>query len=70
MSRACSGVGVQVITPDASGDAYEPPDASASDPYFKLPLSYWSGPERYYRTLDLPAKAMLLVTLSPQRRRG
>lgn len=55
---------VALLHEDASGEAYEPPDGSARDPYFKLPFAYWSAAERYYRTLDLPAKAMLLVCLS------
>ncbi len=62
--RAGRWADVALLHEEASGDAYEPPDGSAADPYFKLPFVYWSGHERYYRTLDLPAKAMLLVALS------
>lgn len=66
VSRSKSGrwADIELLHEDASGTAYEPPGGVATDPYFKLPFSYWNGPERYYRTLDLPAKAMLLVALS------
>jgi len=37
---------VALLHEDASGDAYEPHDGSAADPYFKLSFSYWSSPKR------------------------
>lgn len=55
---------VGLLHEDGSGAPYESPSGTATDPYFRIPFDYWLGPERHYRTLDLPAKAMLLVTLS------
>lgn len=66
VSRGRSGrlADIKLMQEDASGDPYRPPSGTAEDPYFKIPFDYWLGPQRYYRTLDLPAKAMLLVALS------
>lgn len=64
--RARSGrmADVRLLHEEADGTVYEPPAGTRRDPYFKIPFAYWLSPDRYYRTLDLPAKAMLLVALS------
>lgn len=66
VSRSKSGrlADVAVLHENASGAPYDAPDGTSADPYFKVPFDYWLSSERYYRTLDLPAKAMLLVALS------
>lgn len=63
-SRAGRWADIAVLHEDGSGQPYEPPGGSAAEPYFRLPFAYWTSKERYYRTLDLPAKAMLLIALS------
>ena len=52
---------IYLLDEDGSGDEYTLP-ATAKERYFKLPHAYWT--ERHYETLDLPAKAMLLIALS------
>jgi hypothetical protein len=54
------------ITPlceDGSGRPYDHP-ARTGERYLQLPLAFWTAPEFWCRTLDLPEKAMLLVALS------
>jgi hypothetical protein len=52
---------------DGSGAPYTAPTGRDGDNYFRLPFAYWTDPQAWYRTLSLPAKAMLLVgsTLKP-----
>ncbi|MFB8314668.1 hypothetical protein ACFC5T_40120 [Streptomyces sp. NPDC055961] len=51
---------------DGSGDPYTKPSGnetgSRKDIYIKLPFEYWE--RNYYRTLSMPAKAMLLIVMS------
>lgn len=50
---------------DGSGADYDSPDGkSVAERYLTLPFEYWTADERWYRTLDLPAKVMLLVASS------
>jgi hypothetical protein len=51
---------VTLLREDGSGEKYEHPYAEGN--YFKLPHEYWL--EGHYRTLSLPAKAILLIALS------
>jgi hypothetical protein len=51
---------VTLLQEDGSGEKYEHPFAEGN--YFNLPHKYWT--EEHYRTLSLPAKAMLLIALS------
>lgn len=52
---------------DGSGEPYTAPTGRDGDRYFRLPFAYWTDEQAWYRTLSLPAKAMLLVgsTLKP-----
>ena len=52
---------------DGSGEPYTAPTGRDGDNYFGLPFAYWTDEQAWYRTLSLPAKAMLLVgsTLKP-----
>jgi hypothetical protein len=52
---------VTLLREDGSGHKYERP-VTDGDNWFNLPHEYWL--EQHYRTLSLPAKAMLLVALS------
>ncbi|RPK32105.1 hypothetical protein EES40_36835 [Streptomyces sp. ADI93-02] len=51
---------------DGSGDPYTLPsgdkEGSRKSTYFKVPFAYWE--QRYYRSLSMPAKAMLLILMS------
>lgn len=49
---------------DGSGDEFERPTGHAGDVYLSLPLAYWKAPDAWYARLNLPAKAMLLISLS------
>lgn len=50
---------------DGSGDPYTSPDGKTRPEwYLTLPFAYWTAPERWYRSLDFPAKAMLMVASS------
>ncbi len=53
---------VVALREDGSGLEYTHPGAKPRDPYFNLPFAYWR--EGWYETLELPAKAMLLIALS------
>ena len=66
MSRSKSGrlADVTLLCEDGSGNTYVHP-AKAGDNYFQLPFAYWlNEEEQWCSTLGLPAKAMLLVSLS------
>ena len=54
---------VQLLREDGSGQPYEHPFGSR-EPYFKIPNAYWTDDARWYRTLSLPGRAMLLIALS------
>jgi hypothetical protein len=69
--RKRSGRHADVMLLNESGDGtpYERPSNGAADRYFRLPFAYWvNGPddsnEVWVDTLSLPAKAMLLISLS------
>ncbi|MFJ3833806.1 hypothetical protein ACIPWI_38580 [Streptomyces sp. NPDC090046] len=51
---------------DGSGTPYTAPsgkaDRSRKDVYFKVPFEYWE--QRFYESLSVPAKAMLLIFMS------
>lgn len=66
IERHRSGRLVNITALHESGDrsAYEHPSGENDDLYFRLPWAYWLDPERYYRTLSLKAKVMLLVASS------
>lgn len=56
---------VQVLNEDGLGSPYEPPSPGVrSDWYLKLPFEYWTSDRQWYRTLNLPEKAVLLIALS------
>jgi hypothetical protein len=55
------GVRVTLLREDGSGADYARPGAGNSDRFLKLPHRYWT--EGWFRKLDLPATAMLLVAL-------
>lgn len=47
---------------DGSGQAYTSPDGkSREERFFTLPFEYWTAEQTWYRTLSLPAKAVLLI---------
>lgn len=55
---------ITLLCEDGSGKPYVHP-AEAGDRYFQLPSAYWlNEEEQWCSTLGLPAKAMLLVSLS------
>lgn len=54
---------VTLLKEDGSGAPYTHP-YRARERYFKVPFEYWTADERWYRTLSLPAKAVLLIALS------
>jgi len=50
---------------DGSGEPYTSPNGKArADRYFTLPFEYWTADQRWYVTLSLPAKVMLLIASS------
>jgi DNA-binding MarR family transcriptional regulator len=56
-------VKVTVLREDGKGRAYQHPHEKG-ELYFGVPFAYWTAPERWHDTLTMPAKVMLLVTLS------
>lgn len=53
---------------DGLGQPYTSPDGSSRDErFFTVPFEYWTAEHSWYRTLSLPAKAVLLIgsTLKP-----
>lgn len=54
---------VQLLREDGSGRPYEHPFGTG-EAYFKIPSAYWTDENRWYRSLSLPARAMLLIALS------
>lgn len=61
--RSGSMVSIRPLLEDGSGAPYEVPEGRR-DVYLRLPAEYWSGEARWYMKLDLPAKALLLISLS------
>jgi hypothetical protein len=55
---------VTVLYEDGSRRPYTYPNGRGDDRYFKLPYAYWTEDKAWYRTLSLPAKATLLISLS------
>jgi hypothetical protein len=53
---------VTLLREDGSGEPYEHPHRAGSDRWLQLPYAYWQ--EGHFLGLSLPAKAMLLVSLS------
>ena len=56
-----------MLKEDGSGDPYGPPGKAEGEPYLQIPNAFWTeGPQgdRWYRVLNLPEVAMLLVALS------
>ncbi|WP_200954732.1 hypothetical protein [Arthrobacter sp. Soil782] len=54
-------VRVTLLREDGSGKAYQRPGLNNEDRFFRLPHIFWT--EGWYKDLDLPATAMLLVAL-------
>jgi hypothetical protein len=54
---------ITVLREDGSGRKYTHPHKNG-ERYFQLPFEYWTAPERWYASLTMPGKVMLLVTLS------
>jgi hypothetical protein len=54
-------VRVTLLREDGSGKAYQRPGLNNEDRFFRLPHVFWT--EGWYKDLDLPATAMLLVAL-------
>jgi hypothetical protein len=54
---------VAVLREDGSGKKYRHPHKTG-ELYFGLPFEYWTADKRWHETLTMPAKVMLLVTLS------
>lgn len=52
---------ITLLRPDGTGDAYTRPGRDNSDRFLKLSNAYWT--QGWYRKLDLPGTAMLLVAL-------
>jgi hypothetical protein len=61
MTRSGRLAKVTLLCEDGSGQPYARP-LTRDEPWLQLPYAYWS--EGYYDTLDLPAKAVLLIALS------
>jgi hypothetical protein len=59
--RVGRGLSVTLLNEDGEGAEYEHPH-HANEQWLRLPYSYWR--KGYYKSLSLPAKAMLLIALS------
>lgn len=56
---------ITALREDGSGNEYSfPTGTGRKEWYFRVPYSYWSASDRWYRNLSLPAKAVLLISLS------
>lgn len=55
---------ITVLDEAGKGREYTYPSGRGRGRYFKLSELFWTAEERWYRTLSLPAKAMLLVASS------
>lgn len=62
--RERRNVAVTLLREDGSGSPYTRPTGQkqAEEQYLRIPLIYWE--DEWYRRLDLPAKAMLLIALN------
>lgn len=56
---------VTVLREDGTGATYTKPAGGSRDPYLNLPHEYWLG--GWHQKLALPAKAVLLISLSRDR---
>ncbi|HEX2294125.1 MAG TPA: hypothetical protein VHN37_02325 [Actinomycetota bacterium] len=61
-SRRDRRASVTLLDEGGSGAAYRHP--AGLEPYLKLPYQYWLSEDRWYKTLQLPAKAVLLIGLT------
>lgn len=57
-------VNISALDESGKGREYTYPSGKGRGRYFKLSEEFWTAEERWYRTLSLPAKAMLLVASS------
>ena len=66
ISRARKGAlaNITVLDEEGTGLAYTYPSGKGRGRYFKLSEHFWTAEERWYRTLSLAAKSMLLVSSS------
>jgi hypothetical protein len=55
---------ITVLDEAGTGLNYTYPSGKGRGRYFKLSEEFWTAEERWYRTLSLPAKAMLLISSS------
>lgn len=56
---------ITALREDGSDEPYTYPDGnSAADYYFSLPIAYWTAEDQWYRHLDLPELAVLLIARS------
>ncbi len=55
---------ITILDENGRGSDYSYPSGKGKGRYFKLSEQYWTAEDRWYRTLSLPAKAMLLVASS------
>jgi hypothetical protein len=55
---------ITVLEESGRGRPYTYPSGKGRGRYFKLSEEFWTADERWYRTLSLPAKAMLLIASS------
>lgn len=54
---------ITLLAEDGSGEEYIRPGRRGAR-YFRMPLAYWDAEDAWYSRLSLPAKAMLLVSLT------
>lgn len=62
--RKGNAANITVLHESGRGKEYTYPGGKGAGRYFKLSEQFWTAEERWYRTLTLPAKAMLLVASS------
>jgi hypothetical protein len=56
---------ITILREDGTGQPYKHPfTKSRIEPYFQLPYEYWRAEDRWHSSLSLPAKVVLLITLS------
>lgn len=56
---------ITILQEDGSGNAYSFPSGGRQHAYFRLAYEYWT--DEWYKKLSLPAKAVLLMSLSRDR---
>lgn len=62
--RKGNAANVTLLHESGEGQEYTYPGGQGSGRYFKLSEHFWTDEERWYRTLSLSAKAMLLIASS------